>query len=75
MPSEEGVWVDDRQSLSPCKQSGKQHRGQLASSLRPTRLDLALQVLSQLLAKEKILSGQSRPRMQAEPDEPHGTQQ
>jgi len=75
MPSEEGVWLDDGQSLWPRKQFGKQHQGQLGSSLRPTRLDLALQAQSQLLAEEEVLSGQSRPLPQAEPDEPHGTEQ
>ena len=75
MPSDEGVRLDDGQSLSPCKQSGKQHQGKPGSIPGSARFDLALEVQSQLLAEEKVLSGQSAMGPQAEPDEPEGIQQ
>ena len=71
----EQPWLSSNLSFSPRKQSGKQHKSQLGSRLRPTRFDPALKVQSQLLAEEEVLSGQSTPRPQADPDEPQGIQQ
>ena len=70
-----GLGLNDGQSFPPRKKSGKQHKSQSGSCVRPTRLDLALKVQSQWLAEEEVLSGQSTPRPQADPDEPQGTQQ
>jgi len=72
MPSDEGVRLDDSQSPSPCKQTGKQYQSEPASITSSASLDLALQVQSQLLAEEKVLSGQSAMRPQAERNEPQG---
>jgi hypothetical protein len=75
MPSDESLGLDDGQSLSPGEPSGKQDESQLRGSLRPARLNLAVKVQSQLLAKEEVLSGQSAPGLQTEPDKPQGVQQ
>jgi len=75
MPADESVRLDDSQSLSPCKQTGEQYQSVPASITGSASLDLALQEQSQLLAEEKVLSGQSAMRPQAEPDEPQGIKQ
>ncbi len=75
MPSDEGVRLDDGQSLSSRKQTGKQNQAEPGKVTGSARLDLALQVQSQLLAEEQVLSGQSAMGPQAEPDEPQGIQQ
>lgn len=75
MPSDEGIRLDNSQSLSPRKQTGKQYQSEPASITRSAGPDLALQVQSQLLAEKKVLSGQSTMGPQAEPDEPQGIQQ
>jgi len=64
MPADESVRLDDSQSLSPCKQTGEQYQSEPASI---TGSAIALQEQSQLLAEEKVLSGQSAMRPQAEP--------
>lgn len=75
MPPDESLRFDDRQSLSPGKQFGKQHQNQFAGRLRPTRLDLALQVQGQLLAEEQILGRESTPCPKADHHKPQDVQQ
>ena len=74
MPSDEGLRLDNGQSLAPREQTGKQYQSESASITGSARLDLALQVQSQLLAEGKVLRGQSAMRPQAKPDEPQGIQ-
>src|SRR5215831_16421719 len=75
MPADESLGLDDGQRLSPGEPSGKQDESQLRGSLRPARLNLVVQIQSQLLPKEEVLSGQSAPGLQTEPDKPQGVQQ
>src|SRR5215831_6920334 len=70
MPPDEGFGLNYGQNLAPDKQPGKQHQGQAGSGLRLARFDLALQVQSQLLAEEEILSRQAAPGLQTGTDEP-----
>jgi len=70
MPPDQCFGLNDGQNLAPDKQLGKQHQGQAGSGLRAARLDLALQVQSQLFAEEETLSGQAALRLQTGTDEP-----
>ena len=74
MPANQSIRLDDRQSLSPRKKSGEQDQGQLRSSLCPARFEIALHMQNQLLTKEEAFSGQSAPRLKANPDEAQGIQ-
>ena len=75
MPADESLGLDDGQRLSPGEPSGKYDESQLRGSLRPARLNLALQIQSQLLAKQEVRSGQSAPGSKTESDKPQGVQQ
>jgi hypothetical protein len=75
MPPDQGVGLDDRQSLPPGEQFGQQHQGQPGGILCTPRLDLAIQVKSPLLAQEKVFGGNCVSRAQGETDEFHGIQQ
>jgi hypothetical protein len=54
MPSDESIGLDDGQRLSPGEPSGKQDESQFRGSLRPARLNLVVQIQSQLLPKEEV---------------------
>ena len=75
MPTDECFWLDDSQSLSPRKESGKQYQGKLGSCIGSTRLNFTLQVQSKLFAQEKILGGQRTARLKSKTDEPKGIEQ
>lgn len=68
------VALDRLESPPPRKQVVKPRRGKLGCNLRPTRVDLAPQLLSQLLGEEEVLSDQRTLRPQPGHDEPQGTQ-
>ena len=75
MPSDESLGLDHGQRLSPGEPSGKQDESQLRGSLRPARLNLVVQIQSQLLTKEEVFSGQSASGLKTELDKPQGVQQ
>jgi hypothetical protein len=59
MPSDEGVGLDNGQSLSPRKETRKQHQGEPGSITGSARIDLTFPVQTQLFAEEEVLSGHS----------------
>ena len=69
VPPYERVRLHDREERTPLDEPGEHDECQTRRIARATRLRLAFEVQRQLLAKEKVLSGQLRVRAQTEPSE------
>lgn len=75
MPANQSIRFDGRESLSSRKALESMARGQLRSSLRPARFDLALQIQSQLFAEKQVLGSQCSTRLEDTSSEPQDIQQ
>jgi hypothetical protein len=69
MPTEEGLGLDADQSALPGEEPREKNHRQTSRVGRPPRFGLALQVESQLLAKENVLRFEGRARTRAEQQE------
>ena len=71
MPSNEGVWADDRDQIPPRDESRKEDERDARRVVRPTRSDLAFEVARELLPQEQVLGRQLRAGSAHRSQQPH----